>query len=76
MKKLFLCIVLVMHTVFMLQAQIYPDTEVKSRDFGYINFKRTHITLPDTILKLPLKDLTTEKRDIQRIFFDAKLKTF
>lgn len=54
--------------------QIYRSTEIRSSYFGYINFKKTKITLSDTILKLSLKDIDTEKPFIQGMFFDAKLK--
>ena len=57
-----------------LYSQIIRDTEIRSRYFGYINFKWTHIPLPDTVLKLPLKNINTENGFIQGTFFDAKQK--
>ena len=53
--------------------KIIRSTEARSNYFGYINFKRTQITLPDTILTLSLRDLTAEKF-IQGMFFEPKQK--
>ena len=55
-------------------AQIMQNTEIRNRNFGYINFKKTHITLPDTILKLRLENINIEKTFIQGMFFDKKQK--
>ena len=56
-------------------AQIIRDTEIRSNYFGYINFKRTHITLPDTVFNLAFRNLNTETETcIQGMFFDKKQK--
>lgn len=55
-------------------SQTKINTEVRSKEFGYINFKRTHITLPDMVLNIPLRDISTEKAFIQGMFFDKKQK--
>jgi len=56
-------------------SQTKITTEVRSQEFGYINFKWTDITLPDTVLNLALRDLNTETElTIQGMFFDKKQK--
>ena len=55
-------------------AQKYRLDEIRSRYFGYINFKRAHITLPDTILSLPLQEINTENSFIEGMFFNKKQK--
>ena len=55
-------------------AQKYRLDEIRSRYFGYINFKRANITLPDTILLLPLQDINTENSFIEGMFFNKKQK--
>ena len=69
MVMLFLVLNGLMNVIY---SQIVRDIEIRSKYFGYINYKRTYITLPDTILKLPLKDIDTAKTFIQGMFFDRK----
>jgi len=78
MKNNLIKIVLLFFAFNGLMNVIYPQIvrkiEIRSSYFGYVNFKKTHILLPDTVLKYLPKNITTEKTFIQGIFFDKKLK--
>jgi hypothetical protein len=56
-------------------SQKYRSYENREQYFGYINFRRTHVTLPDTVLKLSYRELNTDKESvIQGMFFNEKQK--
>ncbi len=55
-------------------SQTKKSTEVLSEYFGYLNFKKTYITLPDTVLNLPIRDISPDNSFIQGMFFDKKQK--